>query len=257
MILQKISDLEYRPQRIVSLVPSQTELLHYLGLEAETVGITKFCVHPQEWFRSKKRVGGTKTLHIEDIRQLQPDLIIAGKEENEQEQVEQLAQDHPIWVTDINNLDDALQMIDDIGGLTEKIAAARILINGIKEKFSSLTPLNSSLRTAYLIWRNPFMTVGGDSFINDMLARCGFQNIFVGQNRYPQLQIAELQIAHCQLLFLSSEPYPFKQKHIDELATQLPDTKIMLVDGEMFSWYGSRLLKAVGYFKQLISSIQV
>ena len=100
------------------------------------------------------------------------------------------------------------------------------------------------------------MTVGVDTFINDMLRQCGFENVFSNKTRYPQINIADLQTANCQLLLLSSEPYPFKQKHIDELSKQLPATKIMLADGEFFSWYGSRMLQSPVYFTQLITQIQ-
>ncbi len=255
MILKRVTDLAYTPKRIISLVPSQTELLDYLGLEQETVGITKFCVHPDEWIKTKTKVGGTKSINKQIIDQLQPDLIIANKEENVKEQVEELAKDHPVWVTDVNNLNDALQMITDIGVLTCKTNEASELTASIKNKFSELKTANHQLHTVYLIWKDPYMTIGGDTFINDMLNKCGFQNVFADKLRYPEITTVELQITNCQLLLLSSEPYPFKQKHIDELQTHLPHCKILLVDGEMFSWYGSRLLKAVQYFKNLIHNI--
>ena len=260
MILQKTVDLNCIPKRIISLVPSQTELLHYFNLEEETIGITKFCVHPKAWHQTKTKVGGTKTIHIKKIKELQPDLIIANKEENVQAQIEELAQDYPVWVTDVNNLNDALNMIKDIGELTKKEREANMLVIEIEASFnlfsSSLLTVNPKLLTAYLIWQKPYMTVGGDTFINDMLLTCGFQNIFADKSRYPEVTIDDLQIANCQLLLLSSEPYPFKQKHIDELQVQLPGTKIILANGEFFSWYGSRLLQAPSYFKQLISQIQ-
>ena len=258
MILQSASDLKHFPKRIVSLVPSQTELLHYLGLEQETVGITKFCVHPKEWFNTKTRVGGTKAVKKDIIQHLQPDLIIANKEENVKEQIEELAKDYHVWVTDVNDLDDSLQMINDIGELTGKANEANKLATEINSRFSELKKLqttNHKLKTAYLIWRNPYMTIGGDTFINNMLAQCGFQNAFAGNLRYPEITVTQLQTTNHKLLLLSSEPYPFKQKHIDELQSQLPGCKIILVDGEMFSWYGSRLLLAPQYFKNLIHSI--
>ena len=258
MILQSASGLKHFPKRIVSLVPSQTELLHYLGLEQETVGITKFCVHPEEWFTTKTKIGGTKAIKKDIIQHLQPDLIIANKEENVREQVEELAKDYPVWVTDVNDLDDALQMINDIGELTGKAHEAGHLVLSIKKEFNELKKLstaNYQLSTAYLIWRNPYMTIGGDTFINNMLAQCGFQNVFAGNLRYPEVTVTQLQTTNHKLLLLSSEPYPFKQKHINELQSQLPGCKIMLVDGEMFSWYGSRLLLAPQYFKTLIHSI--
>jgi ABC-type Fe3+-hydroxamate transport system substrate-binding protein len=256
MILQQTSDLPYLPKRIVSLVPSQTELLFDLGLEAETIGITKFCVHPQQWFKTKERVGGTKTIKIDKIHQLKPDLIIANKEENVKDQIEELAKDYPVWLTDVNNLPDALQMITDIGTITVKTEFATASINSISKGFKAMQKMEKPLKTAYLIWRKPYMTVGGDTFINDMLMQCGFENIFADKPRYPEINIEDLQIANCQLLLLSSEPYPFKQKHIDELSGHLPHTKIILADGEFFSWYGSRLQKAPQYFKQLIAQIQ-
>lgn len=258
MILQKTSDLHYIPKRIISLVPSQTELLHYLGLEAETVGITKFCVHPGYWLKTKTRVGGTKAIKNNIIYELKPDLIIANKEENIKEQVELLAKDYPIWVTDVNNLEDALQMINDIGELTGKNAEANLLAETISKGFDELwkhKTSNNKSKTAYLIWRNPYMSIGGDTFISDMLSKCGFENVFANKLRYPEITIEDLQIANCQLILLSSEPYPFKQKHIDELSTRLPGCNIALVDGEMFSWYGSRLLQAPEYFKILAGSV--
>lgn len=256
MILQHAPGLGYLPKRIISLVPSQTELLYSLGLDAETIGITKFCIHPQTWFKAKARVGGTKTVNIEKIRQQKPDLIIANKEENVKEQVEELAKEFPVWVTDVNNLTDALQMIADIGKITGKSEAANDLTERTGKAFGQLQKMEKPVKTAYLIWRNPYMAVGGDTFIHDMLQQCGFENIFLNKTRYPEINIAELQAAGCKLLLLSSEPYPFKQKHIDELSSQLPETKIMLVDGEMFSWYGSRMLQSATYFKRLISQIQ-
>lgn len=255
MILQKTSDLNYHSKRIISLVPSQTELLFDLGLEAETIGITKFCIHPSAWYKTKEKVGGTKTLQLNKIRNLKPDLIIANKEENVKDQIEELAKDFPIWLTDVNNLEDALQMINNIGALTGKKATSLTLAGQIKQNFKKIKLLPSPMRTSYLIWQKPYMTIGGDTFIHDMLYRCGFQNVFTGQNRYPQTTVSELITKNCELLLLSSEPYPFKQKHIDELSKLLPHTKIVLVDGEFFSWYGSRLIKAPQYFKNLINYI--
>lgn len=260
MIITSARHFKQPPQKIISLVPSQTELLHYLGLEKEVTGITKFCVHPREWFTTKIRVGGTKNLNIPLIKKLRPDLVIANKEENVKEQIEELAKDITVWVTDVNNLDDALLMIKDIGELTHKEKVASTLITRIKNEFFELQTtipiaIGNQLQTCYLIWQKPYMTIGGDTFINDMLKHCGLQNIFENKSRYPEITLADMQSADCQLVLLPSEPYPFKQKHVDELRTQLPGKKIILVDGEMFSWYGSRLVKAPGYFKTLIKSL--
>lgn len=255
MLLKNSYQPGFFSKRIISLVPSQTELLHYFNLEEETIAITKFCVHPTEWYKSKTKIGGTKTINIEKVKELNPDLIIANKEENTKEQVEQLANDYPIWLTDVNNLQDALQMIKDIGNLVQKAKEAKELIKQVKINFAQIPGLTHPIRTAYLIWKNPFMAVRCNTFINDMLTCCGFKNVFATTSRYPQVNIEEIKKANCQLLLLSSEPYPFKQKHIEELSEQLPTTKIMLVDGEMFSWYGSRLLKAPAYFTTIINAV--
>ena len=248
-----------QPQKIISLVPSITELLSSLDLEKEVIGITKFCVHPKNWFTTKTRIGGTKNINIELIKELQPDLVIANKEENVKEQIEELAKDFTVWVTDVNSLEDALLMINDIGELTYKTNEAEILIKQIETNFYQLqTPPDSyrdyKLQTCYLIWKDPYMTIGGDTFINDMMKYCGLQNIYADKTRYPEITLQELQSANCQLVLLSSEPYPFKQKHVDELQKMLPGKKIILADGEMFSWYGSRLVAAPQYFKELVNN---
>lgn len=253
--LKRTIELSQTPKKIISLVPSQTELLFDLGLDEEVIGITKFCVHPEKCFQTKTRVGGTKQLNVEKIKELKPDLIIANKEENFQQQIEELEKDFPIWISNINNLDDAIEMIESIGTITNKQSKAKQITSQIDEQFSQLKTQNPKLQTCYLIWQNPYMTTGGDTFINDMMSRAGFENIFQNRNRYPEISIEQLQTSNCKLLLLSSEPFPFKQKHVDELQPLLPDTKIILVDGEMFSWYGSRLLKVPAYFQQLQNQV--
>ena len=243
------------PKRIISLVPSQTELLYDLGLNNEVVGITKFCVRPDSWFESKVKIGGTKSLYTATIKMMVPDLILANKEENTKEQIDDLVKDYPVWISDINTLDDACSMIRDIGEITAHTNEATAIVNKINENFLRLIPFKQIQRTCYLIWRDPYMTVGGDTFINHLLNRAGFKNIFENQQRYPEISIQQLVDQNCQLLLLSSEPFPFKEKHIPELQQQLPSTKIALVDGEMFSWYGSRLMHAPAYFSLLVQSL--
>jgi ABC-type Fe3+-hydroxamate transport system substrate-binding protein len=249
--LGRTISFDHSPIRVISLVPSQTELLHTLG--AHVVGITKFCVHPTTWFREISRVGGTKDIHPEKIAALQPDLIIANKEENDRDQVEALAARYPVWISDIRNLTDALAMIRSVGELVGRTQKAQTLATEIEKAFHELTaaPLTSPLRTAYFIWRNPWMTVGGDTFIHDMLQRSGFTNLFATESRYPAVDLATL--SNCDLVLLSSEPYPFREKHIKEIQTLLPNAIIRLVDGELFSWYGSRLLQAPAYFRRLLT----
>ena len=247
-------DIPSFPQRIISLVPSQTELLFDLGLDARVSGITKFCVHPETWFRSKVRIGGTKTVKTDLIAQLQPDLVLANKEENKKDQVQTLQKQFPVWISHVHDLDSALDMIAGIGAITGTAEKASEIISQIQTGFAKLPTQNTKLKTAYLIWRNPYMTIGSDTFIHDMLHRCGLENIFTHQTRYPETTIEELRQKNCELLLLPSEPYPFKENHITELQQQLPNTKILLCDGEMFSWYGSRLLQSPAYFKNLLAN---
>ncbi|MDI3321533.1 helical backbone metal receptor [Pinibacter soli] len=245
------------PKRIISLVPSQTELLYTLQLDEEVVGITKFCVHPEIWLRTKNRVGGTKDVKFDIIEQLQPDLILANKEENVKEQIEYLSTKFPVWVSDVEDIQSAYEMILQIGSMTGKGVIANELAAAIAKGFSELHSFAppTKIPVGYLIWKNPFMTVGGGTFINNMLDVCGFKNVFASQKRYPEITIEDIKQSGCKALFLSSEPYPFKQKHIDELQKELPGVVIKLVDGEMFSWYGSRMLPAIEYFKRLIQEV--
>ncbi|MGB1243003.1 MAG: helical backbone metal receptor [Chitinophagales bacterium] len=248
------------PKRIISLVPSQTELLYDLGLREEVIGITKFCVHPQEWFESKSKikVGGTKNFHIDRIEALQPDLIIGNKEENVKEGIEALQQKFPVWMSDIHTFKDALQMIEQVSILVGKEKEGKKLLKGIKRGFEDLQNIFSpkkAVSVLYLIWRKPYMAAGSDTFIDEMLKVCNFDNGAKHLSRYPVLTQEDLQNLSPKLLLLSSEPYPFREKHISELQFLLPHTKIVLVDGEFFSWYGSRMLKAASYFKKLIGSL--
>jgi ABC-type Fe3+-hydroxamate transport system substrate-binding protein len=250
--------LEATPRRIISLVPSQTELLADLGLEAEVAGITKFCIHPDSWFRSKTRIGGTKQFDLEKIAALQPDLIIGNKEENERDQVETLMQHFPVWMSDIRDLDGSLAMIRGIGEITGRSEKANSIAAEIEKRFAEFRTQEKNFipkRVAYFIWKNPWMTAGGDTFIDSMLRLCGWENIFSSNGRYPEVTLDELKNATPDLVLLSSEPYPFKEKHIAELQAVLPEAKILTVDGELFSWYGSRLLHSPEYLLQLQRTI--
>jgi ABC-type Fe3+-hydroxamate transport system substrate-binding protein len=254
-------EIPFYPRHIISLVPSQTELLYDLGIEEKVIGITKFCVHPKKWFQTKTRVGGTKNLHLDIIRQLRPDLIIANKEENDQSQVEQLMKEFPVWVSDIKNLPDALNMIRQIGDITQTADKAIQIISTIRKNFQALSTFRESvslplnLPAAYFIWREPWMVAGGDTFINDMMNCCGVKNIYSHLNRYPTIELNELSTLGIQVAILSSEPYPFNAKHVKEIKQFIPDATILLADGEMFSWYGSRLTEAPDYFEKIIQQL--
>ena len=244
------------PQRIISLVPSQTELLYHLGLDESVVGITKFCIHPEHWFRSKQRIGGTKNVNHEIIARLKPDLIIGNKEENTKDEIEKLAQQFPVWLSNISKLNEAIDMIRQLSFITSTTIKGEKLISAIQASFSNLIPISKPLKVCYLIWQNPYITVGGDTFISDMLNRCGFINVYAETPRYPEITLADMAAREIDIVLLSSEPFPFKEKHLFELQSQLTGPQIMLADGELFSWYGSRLLKSPGYFQTLINKLQ-
>jgi ABC-type Fe3+-hydroxamate transport system substrate-binding protein len=245
-------EINFPPQRIISLVPSQTELLADLGLDDEIIGITKYCVHPGTWQKTKYIVGGTKNFDLTAIKSLKPDLIIGNKEENFKDGIEQLKLLYPVWMSDISTLDDALGMITSIGKLTSKGDEANALAALIRKSFSGAIKFPRA-SVLYLIWRKPWMAAGVDTFINAMLDTIGLKNS-LSTSRYPQLSVPDIQSLNPDYIFLSTEPYPFKEKHIDELSEICPHAKIMLVDGEMFSWYGSRLIKAPDYFRTLTIS---
>jgi len=240
------------PQRIISLVPSQTELLYDLGLGERVVGITKFCIHPESWFKTKHRVGGTKKVDLDKVRALKPDLIIGNKEENERTDITALAKEFPVWMSDIRDLDAAVDMIKRVGELTGTAEKAEDLAKLIAQGFAAMPPREEPRTVAYFIWREPYMVAGHGTFINDMLKRMGLVNVFdEGDARYPEITEQELAEADPEVILLSSEPYPFKEKHILELNMICPGTPVHIVDGELFSWYGSRLLRSPEYFSGL------
>jgi ABC-type Fe3+-hydroxamate transport system substrate-binding protein len=252
--LNREIDIKSYPNKIISTVPSQTELL--LDLNLNVIGRTKFCIHPSNKIKDIPKIGGTKNLNIQKIISLKPDIIIANKEENTQEQIEELIKYFPVFISDITNLESAMDMIYSVGLLTNKAEESELIINQIKHSFNIINRI-SSKKVCYLIWKNPYMSIGADTFIHDMIQKLGLDNICKNETRYPQISIDFMQSHKPDYIFLSSEPYPFKQKDIDELQSYLPDSKIILVDGEMFSWYGSRLLKSVEYFNSLIKDLKV
>ena len=245
----------FPPQRIVSLVPSQTELLFDLGLGEKIVGVTKFCIHPAGARTNTTVIGGTKNFNFQKIAALKPDLIVGNKEENYQEGIEQLAAKYPVWLSDISNLPEALEMIRRVGFIVGAKDKAAALADTIEASFAALatpkTVAAAPISVAYFIWRKPYMVAATGTFIDDMLHRAGFANAFARLGRYPEISVEQLAQVVPQRIFLSSEPYPFAAKHVAEFQQLCPAAKIEIVDGELFSWYGSRLLKSAAYFSQL------
>ncbi|SFI49316.1 ABC transporter substrate-binding protein [Halpernia frigidisoli] len=239
--------------RIISLVPSITKTLFDLGLgNHDLVGRTKFCIHPENLVKNIPIIGGTKNLNIDKIKELKPDLILANKEENTKEQVEELQQYFRVWVSDIKNLKDNENFLWELGMLLKKNKEAEEINKEIETIYSHFKG-NQPKKVAYLIWQNPYMTIGGDTFINEILEKIGCENIFKNRTRYPEINLEDIKDA--QYLFLSTEPFPFNEKHVLELQKLLPNVKILLVDGEAFSWFGSHIAEYKKYYQNLVDSI--
>ncbi|MEI4770630.1 helical backbone metal receptor [Psychrobacillus sp. FJAT-51614] len=242
------------PKRIVSICPAITETLFALGLDNEIIGRTKYCIFPKKTVDKVEIVGGTKEVNEEKIRGLQPDLILAEKEENTKEIVQALEKIAPVFVLEVQSIKDAYRFIKTLGLLTNKEQKADEIIASCKASFPA-TPVGNIKKAAYAIWRKPYMVVGGTTYINDVLYTLGFHNPFekVG-SRYPSVTKEEFAKSNLDVLLLASEPFPFQEKHIAEFQDFLPNTKIILVDGEMF-WYGAKMITAGPYLKELIENI--
>jgi len=257
--INRVFELNKTPKRIISLVPSQTELLVDLGLEEYIVGITKFCVHPINLKKNKTIIGGTKNIRTDKIKELNPDIILCNKEENTKEIVEACEKIAPTHVSDISTLDDSKELIKQYGEILSCKAQAKNIIKKLDDEivsFKEFIKNSEEKKVAYFIWKNPWMVAGNNTFINHLLKINNLKNIFSNKERYPEIELQNItKNENPDLILLSSEPFPFKKEHINEIATYASQSKIILVDGEMFSWYGSRLLRAFDYFKKLHNSI--
>jgi len=246
--LNRTISLSHPPKRIISLVPSQTELLVDMGLGDQIVGVTKFCVHPEGFKETKTIVGGTKNFRFDVIDSLNPDLIIGNKEENYKEGIEQLAEKYPVWVSDIYTVEDSLDMMEKLGEITDREVEVNKIIKWVEWGFRRDFLYKGT--AIYLIWQDPLTVAGKHTFIDHLLEKAGFTNM-IDQERYPQYSLEQLQEMHPENVLLSSEPFPFKEKHLEEFKRLFPYSEVALVDGEIFSWYGSRLIKAPDYFEKL------
>ncbi len=241
--------------RIVSLVPSLTEYLWALGLEQEVVGITKFCIHPKAWWQHKTRVGGTKKVNFKTIETLQPTLIIANKEENTKEDIEQLQLKYDVLLTDITSLEEAYRYLLEIGRKVQREEKSMSLVNQIQAKFQSVVKIGQGSSFLYFIWKDPYFVVGPQTYIHALLTHFGLVN-FCEIERYPALEQVlnnkDNQSILPDYIFLSSEPFPFEAKHLEEVQVLFPNSQIVLIDGGICSWYGSRMRKAPSYFKDVL-----
>lgn len=225
------------PERIISLVPSITEYLYALGLGDRVVGITKFCIYPEEWFKNKPRIGGTKTPDVAKIKALAPDLIIGNKEENREEDIEHLKEMAPVWMSDVNSIEDMYAMLRTIAEMVGKATESEAWIEKWKRYFDQNRNRGLGKRALYFIWKDPEMVVGKDTYIDAYMESIGYVNA-VMDVRYPIL----MSVGDCnpEVVLLSTEPFPFKEEDFEYFQKIFPDAEIVLVSGEEFSWYGVR-----------------
>ncbi|MCK1997358.1 helical backbone metal receptor [Psychrobacillus psychrodurans] len=241
------------PKRIISICPAITETLFSLGLEKEIVGRTKYCIFPKGIVDQVQIVGGTKEINFEKVKEIQADLIFAEKEENTEEIVLELEKIAPVFVLEVKSIQNAYRFITTLGEVTATTMTAKLLLTACQKSFQSIKSRENG-KAAYVIWRKPYMVVGGTTYINDVLQVMGFENPFTNEeSRYPTVTNEQLTNANLDKLFLASEPFPFQQKHLAEFQAFLPNTEIILVDGEMF-WYGSRMLVAGEYLAELVNN---
>ncbi|WP_299336076.1 ABC transporter substrate-binding protein [uncultured Psychroserpens sp.] len=256
--LKRLLEFETTPKRIISLVPSQTELLVDLGLEASIVGVTKFCVHPEYLRKEKTIVGGTKAVNMNKIKALKPDIILCNKEENTQEMVSELETIAAVHVSDINNLDDCYELIKMYSALFKIKSKGEQLIsvinnerNVFREKFLN----RKQCKVAYFIWKNPWMVCANHTFVNVMMTEAGFDNVFKKRERYPEVLLDDPLLNDAEVILLSSEPFPFKEKDKQEFFVKYPNKQVIIIDGELFSWYGSRLKYSYKYFGTIFEKL--
>jgi iron complex transport system substrate-binding protein len=247
--LQREFTISFPPQRVVSTVPSITELIADLNAEDQLVGLTRFCKDPEGLKSRKNIIGSTKRLEFEKIKSLNPDLIIGNKEENIKSQVLDITSISPYYISVVESMSDNLRLIKNTGIILDKNEEAKILLKQTNQVIDEVQNFyQGRKRVAYLIWRNPMMLASKGTYINSMLELLGFENAFANaESRYPITSFDELRNADLDYVFLSSIPFPFREIHIQEFKMNLPNVDVKLVDGEVFSYYGSRLSKSKNY----------
>lgn len=252
--LGRTVEITGKPHKLISLVPSITELLFDLGLGEFIRGRTKYCIHPEEKTGEVPTVGGVMGLDYHQIEQIKPDVIFASREENSQNEIDEIAKEFPVWVSDVQNLTDALEMIQTIGKICEVEETAKNMVQNIRDNFNLLSDIPEGvIRAVYLIWKHPLYTISKQTFIHDMLGKSGIENVFGDKEKaYPTVTEKEIKDRKPDYILLPSEPYNFTENDVAEFAEKFPNAEIKRVDGEFFSWYGSHLVNAPSYFKQIL-----
>lgn len=247
--------------RLVSLCPSLTELLFDLGLRSSIVGRTKFCVHPAGAVEAIEKVGGTKNPRLERIIELRPDLVLLNEEENRREDAEALAEAGiSCHISLPRNVAETAAMVRSIGAAVRRVPEAEEIALDIERRAARVghdAIGKPQVSFAYLIWCDPLMSVNADTFVSSLLALPGGRNVFADMSdRYPAIDADRLRATDPDLVLLSSEPFPFAERHAQELARSsgLPLDRFLFVDGELLSWHGSRTPAGIDYAETLIDA---
>ncbi len=240
------------PKRIISLVPSLTELLFHLKLDDEIFGVTNYCIHPSSKYSQKTKIGDPRDINMALIKAMEPDLILASKEENPREDIEFMMGEFKVFVSDIRTFEGAMCLIYEVGKIVDRKKDAKRLIKKLQVAYKPFPLLDKEIPIAYLIWNNPFMTINNNTFLHSMLEKVGFRNVFADEEeRYPTVTHEQILKMKPRYIFLSTEPYPFTESIMQELQPIFEGAQLKIVDGEMFAWYGYRMLRAAGYFQEL------
>ena len=245
--LNRTVTLSSVPKRVVSLVPSVTETIADMGFASCLVAVTRFCKYPSDVVTTLPKIGGPKKVDIQKIVDLKPDLVVAVKEENDKEQILSLMERVPVFVFDINTIGDSFDMLDRLGAIFNRSEVSARWIRRIQEKMAHYKPGRLAQKTLYIIWKKPWMAAGKSTFIGSMMQLAGFDNMISG--RYPEID--EKEMSRAEIILLATEPYHFKASDRAELQAKYPDKEIVIIDGEMFTWYGTHMLQAIDYFAHL------
>lgn len=250
------------PRRIVSLVPSLTEALFALGLGERVVGVTEWCVHPATEVARLPKVGGTKTPDLAALRALGPDLVLANREENRRRDVAALeAAGIPVWLTYPRTVREGAELLAELAGLGAPPERAAEVVGPTLAAVvdAEARPAGPRPRVFCAIWRAPWMSVGRDTYIHDMIQLSGGANVFAGRagRRYPIVAEADLVAAAPEVVLLPDEPYRFEARDAAELrGLDLPAARtgrIHLIDGTLVSWYGPRIRRALETLQALFA----
>jgi len=243
-----------QPRRIISLCPSITETLFELGAGKQVAGLTSYCIHPYKKTKKKTKIGGPRNPDIPGILDLDPDLVITSREENRQEDVDILRKKLPVITFDVKSIESSRNMILKLGLITWRLKPAMNYVQKLDKLLHIKAPLHEAYSVLYLVWKDPWMAAGHGNYICDLMKSQGFINVLPEHSRrYPVIHPAE--IVQPDFIFLSSEPFPFNSEHLEETSIIFGGTKTVLVDGEMFGWYGTRIIRAIPYIRALRKKI--